>query len=355
MDIQINNKINSFKEITNNIIKTNLINTIYNELSVSNLRYQLLDKNIDFLRKDIFYVTPHIIGIPCWLIFCEINEIKYKIIINKKDLKYYANQMIPNQIKISIFEYDNKSDESRLLYPLTVFEGRFINSLNENNQQVNLTYLISDIYIYGGKKILTKKLPDKIIIIEKLLPILNSGLDNNFNIKLAGIYDMEQLGDLIFNKIKNSKLKINGLIFLPERSGKTFIYINDNDFSNLKNKVPNDIICKEYSSLSVPAIPIQMSVKNQLDTDLVNTFVIRKTNITDVFELYNYVNKEKLYLNLTKDNRIGIAHIPDMKTSHYCKMMGDKNEIFANKCIFNTKFKKWMPYISDMESIINTD
>ena len=88
-----------------------------------------------------------------------------------------------------------------------------------------------------------------------------------------------------------------------------------------------------------------MSTKTQLDNDLTNTFVLRKTSIADVFELYKYDNKEKIYLNLTKDKRIGIAHIPDIKTSHYCKEIGDKNEIFINKCIYNTKFKKWMPII----------
>ena len=44
-------------------------------------------------------------------------------------------------------------------------------------------------YIYGGEKILTKKLPDKVRLIEQILPTLNDGLDHlKFNICSAPFY-----------------------------------------------------------------------------------------------------------------------------------------------------------------------
>jgi hypothetical protein len=121
------------------------------------------------------------------------------------------------------------------------------------------------------------------------------------------------------------------------------------DITIYRNNTPNEIICREYTSLSVPAIPIQMSVTNQLDETLNKEFILKKTDISDVFEVYNILNKEKIYLNIKKDNKVGICAIPNIKTSHYCKMMGDKYEIFINDCTYNTKFKKWMPLINDTE------
>lgn len=342
MEIQTFSKLSTFKEITNNSIKDSIINMIYENLNVSNFRYQLLDDNKSFesIKKEQLYITPHIMGVNCWLIFCEIDGKRYQCFINKKDLKFYQNQMNPNNYKLYNFWFDHINNKE--LYPLTIFDGKFINNGTDPN---NLTYLISDIYVKGGVKMLTSKLIDKIYDIETLLPKINNGLDQKFIIRGSSIYNMDQLGDLIFNKIKNSKLKINGLIFMPERSGKTYIYINDTEFIQLRSTSYNNF--KEYVSLSIPAIPISMQcIPNQTDNQLVNEFVLRKTNISDVYEIYEYSNKDKIYLNLTKEQKVGIAHISDIKTSHYCKKMGDDLEIFINKCVYNNKFKKWMPIVN---------
>jgi hypothetical protein len=331
----------NFKEITNNNIKNNIISLIYQELTINNFRYQLLDsKNIDSLKKEIFYITPHIVGTNCWIIYYEgPNMPRNQYIIYKKDLKSFKNQIELRNFKMYTFNFINKLANN--LYPLTIFEGKII-----TNNFMKPTFLIQDMFIYNGIQVLTKNLPDKIKLIEGLLPSLNDGLEQNFIIKLSGIYTYEQIGDLIFNKIKKSQMKINGIIFLPEKSGRTFLYINDSEFNQLRNNVPSEYVCKEYSSLSVPSIPLQMSHKMQLDNHLINDFVLRRTNIADVFEIYKYEFKEKIFLNLTKDRYVGICHIPDIKTSHYCKTMGDTNEIFVNKCNYNYKFKKWSPIIN---------
>ena len=331
----------NFREITNNNIKNSIISVIYQELTINNFRYQLIDnKNMDNLKKEVFYITPHIIGTNCWIIYYEGHNVpRGQYILYKKDLKSFRNQINFHQFKLFGFDYANKAANN--LYPLTIFEGKII--MMNNTKPI---FLIQDLYIYNGIQVLTKNLPDKVKLIEELLPNLNNGLDQKFVIKLSGIYTFDQLGDLIFNKIKKSTMKINGLIFLPEKSGRTFLYINDTEFGMLRTNVPDEQVCKQYASLSVPSIPLQMSHKTQLDNHLINDFVLRKTNIADVFEIYKYEFKEKIYLNLTKDRYVGICHIPDIKTSHYCKMMGDANEIFVNKCNYNYKFKKWSPIVN---------
>lgn len=338
MELQVFSKISSFNEITNITIKSLILDTIYQELHLSNFRYQLLDnyKSLDVLKKEQLFVTPHIMGVNSIIIFLEHNKKRYQAIIAKKDLKFSKNQININTLKI--YNFWIKHDDCNKFFPLSIFDGKFI--LNENN----LTYLIHDCYLFNGEKILTKNICDKISLINNFLPILNQNIDTSkFDIKMCAIYDINSISDLIFNKIKNSKLKINGLIFIPERSGKTYIYINDREFGSLRNNLYDGLIDKKFDHLTVPTVPINMSISNYHEPNMIQEFVIKKTNLTDVFELYHYENQDKIYLNIVPDNRVGIAHIPDIKTSQYCKKNGLEKEIFIQKCIFNNKFKKWIP------------
>jgi hypothetical protein len=342
MEIQVFGKISNFNEITNITIKNAFLSAIYNEINMSNIRYQLLDnfKSLDVLKKEQLYVTPHIMGVNCLIVFIEFDGKRCQAIINKKDLKHYQNQVNVQTVKMYNFWFNHKFANE--LFPLSIFDGKFI--LNENN----LTYLILDYYVLNGKKMLTKNITNKINVMNELLPFINNGIDKektNFDIKMSGIYTIDQLGDLVFNKIKNSKLKINGLIFIPERSGKTYIFINDTEFSQLRSNVIDTNISQKYVSLSVPAVPMIFSVKNQIDENMKKTFVLKKTNVSDVYELYLHNDKNKIYLNIIPENKIGIAHIPDIKTSHYFKLLSNEKELFVNDCVFNEKFKKWMPIL----------
>ena len=58
---------------------------------------------------------------------------------------------------------------------------------------------------------------------------------------------------------------------------------------------------------------------------------IEPTTITDVFNLYDTNNSDK----------IGIAHIPNFKISTYCREnITEKQKCL---CIFNKQFNKWIP------------
>jgi len=338
MEIQTFNKLSLFGEITNNSIKTIIINYLYQYIKFNNIKYELLNElnQLEPINNNDFYITPHIMGVNCIIVFMEHEKRKYQCIINKKDIKYYQNQINVNQLKMYNFWIDHSIKDLTKLYPATVFDGKFI--LNNNE----LNYIINDVYIYNGYRLFNKIVYDKFQMINNIIDLLNTNIDK-FTFKFASLYEIDSIDDLIYNKIKNSKLKINGIIFLPKLSGKQYIFINDHEFSLLKNK--NDNINLLYKTLEVPSIPKNMSNDYQLDKELINEIVFKKTSIPDVFELFNYIIKDKLYLNINKDNRIGIAHIPDIKTSHYCKQLANTNELFLNKCIYNNKFKKWMPQI----------
>lgn len=347
MEIQTANKLYKLKELTNIYIKEYIISLIYSNLNVSTFKYQLIDDNtsLSMFSNDTYYLTQHIMGINCWIIFYEYESKRYQCIINKKDLKYNQSQIDIANLKIYTFWFNQKTlSNINTIYPLTILDGKFIVNTASSNI---LTYLISDIYIRGGTICLTENIIDKLKMFNNVLQTsIIPAMSSDFEIKIIDIFKINQIGDLIFNNIKSNKLKINGLVFLPIKSGKTYIYINDLEFSNLRNNYTLssiDIAIQQCLHLSVPAIPINMSVEQQLDTQLSNNFILKKTNISDVYELYKLIDPTTLYLNIKKTNKIGIACVLDIKTSHLLKHYSNENDIFIHKCIFNEKFNKWMP------------
>ena len=74
----------------------------------------------------------------------------------------------------------------------------------------------------------------------------------------------------------------------------------------------------------------------------------------DVIELFSKDENEKI-------RRIGIAHIPDIKTSQICNQYVSGSQLTTIKCKLNYRFKKWVPEeifledkdINSYEDIIN--
>ena len=60
---------------------------------------------------------------------------------------------------------------------------------------------------------------------------------------------------------------------------------------------------------------------------------LSRTNIPDVYNLSEKEDSEKL----------GIAHIPSVKTSHLCDQEIKENKPIKFNCVYYTKFKKWIP------------
>ena len=353
MEVQTFNKLSKFETITNKRIIDAVINIIYDHLNVSTFGYKMIDainciSSLDLLIKDHndYLVVPHIMGINSWMIFLEFEGKTISVCLSKKDIKHFKKQIDYNSLKIYTFNLKVNAQLKKKLFPFSIFDGKFIMGVDNI-----LSYNVLDIFYLAGESQLNVPIKSKIINFAKeMISDINEGITNNieFNIKMIGIYDLEQLADLTFNKIKQSKLKINGFIFLPILSGKTLIYINDADFTNLRQHLSETpALFTNYKSLNVPAIPLHMRIENRQDGDFKNNFVLKKTKTADVFEIYYCLleYKNKLHLNISEQNRVGIAHMPDIKTSQYCKQKGDQYEIFVNECVYNNKFNKWQPNI----------
>ena len=291
--------------------KYNILHYLYQNIDLYQVRYSIL-KNTDhaqILKTQQFHVVPHYHGYNYYLIIKD-NKI---FLIFKMDLKMTLNELDPNNVKMyEILENNNVN-----LYNNTIIDGKLIYKKDQKS------FLIHDILYFKGTKLLTHKLEDKLSMINQELSDLNKLI--NLQMKLIRLYTYDDISDLVYNKIKNSDCKINGLIFLPIRSGRYYIYMNDQEFENIK---------------SSPSIEINKNIANikiSSGTNIINKeLLLQKTQIADVYEVYS----------LDKLCRFGVACIPNIKMSHYLRKYFNTHDQIITECSFDNKFSKWKPILN---------
>jgi len=115
---------------------------------------------------------------------------------------------------------------------------------------------------------------------------------------------------------------------------------NDDCIINVVRKVKDDT---QFQSLNDTETTNHTSVTKPeittIKTDVIKVFWMTKTDCPDVYELYD---GEKVMIS----NKIGVALIPDIKTSKSIReVMKNKNVSTSVKvdCCYSEKFKKWYP------------
>jgi hypothetical protein len=196
--------------------------------------------------------------------------------------------------------------------------------------------LVKDCYYLMGNNICDMEMNEKMIYLDSIIANqFHKDYCPNFKLKINKLYKYNMLEEIVKNIIPNCELEITGLIFYPFNSGISYIFtekaigdklpvnqnntkIVSNDSYNMIHQIKEFLLNRTYSYET-------NGVKKQL--------MIESTSITDVYNLYEVDNN--------KDNKIGIAHIPNYKVSRYC------NENIKEKvkclCIFNKQFNKWIP------------
>jgi hypothetical protein len=297
-----------------------VLDKIYSNVNFQKIRYQILNNRsyLDEIKSSKHYITPHFQGYNYLLVFMVINNVKYNLLI-MKNLKFWKEQNNMQDIKIYKFDTNNSNIDYSTI---SIFDGKMINNSNKSS------FIINDIY---NKTMENLTLPEKLEQVNDILNKIKVNDNHNFDCKVCRLYNFSELPDLVFNKLKTTELKINGLMFLPEYTGKYYIYTNDTEFDELKNNSNNNVT---------------ITIK-KTNTNSEIEFYMKKTNVPDVYELYD--NDET---NLVKE---GIAHIPNMKTSHYFRNIFQNKNMIKINCIKSDKFNKWIPicddYIDYSESI----
>jgi len=316
---------NSDGTIINDLdIKNKIIDYLFNSVNLSNYRFNMLEdiKQLNFLKGNKHYVSPNFKGYNYFLIFTKVDNISYCVVIDKKKFSYHKNKLNIKMVKII---------KLKIMTSPSIFRGSIFDCKLMFNNHKHIM-LVKDCYKIMGNDLTKMEMNEKMKYLNNILPNQISNC-KYFDIKINKLFEYDNLEDLINNIIPKSKFHIQGLMFFPSYSGVQIIYMNN---KNTKKKI--DI----NSSENIENTTYQMIVN--IDKILKEReysyekegkkqkMLLEKTNISDV---YNVMDDSK--------NKIGIAHIPNIKISSYCQ------DIFRNKneslflCIYNNNFNKWIP------------
>lgn len=304
-------------------VKTKIIDYLFNSINLSSYRFKMLEslEHLKFLKNNPHYVSPNFNGFNYFLIFTKINKSSYCVLIDKKKFSYHKDKL---NIKFT------KIIKIKIMTSSSMFNGSIFDcKLIRNKEKYHL--LIKDCYKLMGNDLVKMELLDKMNYLNNVLP--NTIESNNyFDIKINKLFKYDELENLINKIIPNSKLNVQGIIFYPVYSGISIIYTNINKNKNKINITTNEKISNTTYSLITD---IDKILKNRIYSYESNGkkdfFEMEKTDISDVYNLYK------------DEERIGIAHIPNIKISSYCRELFENSNKYNFKCVYNNNFKKWIP------------
>lgn len=302
-------------------VKNKIIDYLFNSLNLSNYRFNMLDnlKQLHFLKDNKHYVSPNFKGYNYFLIFTKINNNSYCVAIDKKRFSYHKNKLNIKMVKII---------KLKIMTSPSMFRGSIFDcKLIFNNNKYFM--IVKDCYKFFGNDLTTMDMNEKMTYLNGIIKNQISEC-KYFTFKINKLFEYEQLDKLINEIIPKSKFDIQGIIFFPIYSGIQIIYTNNKKQKvNIENNesivnTTHDMIVNIDKILTSRVYSFENNGKKQ-------KLLVEKTDISDVYNLYQ------------NDERIGIAHIPNMKTSFYCRdvFKGKEKEYF--NCIYNNDFKKWIP------------
>jgi hypothetical protein len=315
-------------------LKIKILDYLYNTINLSKLRYGMLDniQKLTFLKENEHYVTPNYKGLNYFLIFVSIENKNYAIIINRKKLSYHRNQVDMRTVFIAKIFINTNSN----MYLGTIFDGKIIqknNTTASDSSDYSHYFLIHDCFSMMGKKILDMEMNQKI---NYLNDIINSNLSNNvcenFSFKLNKLYTYGDIPKIINEIIPESGINSNGLIFYPHKSGNSIIHVERKiDKVGIQSSQNEKIDNKSYDLIFNFTDFLKSRVYSYENEHKHRIFYINKTDIPDVYNLYSKKDSPKE----------GIAHIPNLKISHYCS--NNINATTKVNCVYSAKFDKWIP------------
>ena len=325
-----------------NYINDELIDFIYKNLDIYQIRFCTI-KNTQHayvLKQFKHHVSPHYVGHNYLLVIKKSKDNNiYVSLIDRMQLKF--NKIDLKIVNSTIYNLNINKDYYKILesYDNTIIDGKFI---TENNNKI---FIIHDIFYYKGNKYLMNKIDEKLKIIESDLVNLNNLLNCNFIIKIIELYQYNDMKNLVYDHIIKTTYNMNGLMFIPLRSGKIILYIDNYEFNNIKNNIlkikKNTIISEDTNIFTNPNNNISISSNDIIainSNDNICKFenlILIKTNIIDVYEVYS----------IDKTRRHGLACIPTMGLSNKLKEYFDNNEYLITKCVYDYKFCKWKPIL----------
>jgi len=347
----------SAHNVVNSEAKEFIINRLkqkYNVEITKKHAYILNSKSIYFLEKTQHIISIKSSGTNYYLYFTNINNINYCFYIDRKIKSGYT---YPRIISVK-YCFDD------IIFKDTLLDGELVRDVNDNDSWI---FLITDMLVHKGKKL-------ECNIINRF-NLLYDMLTNNYNknheidicpLIVKKLFLYKDYDELITRFIPSLPYKTNGLYFNSlntKHANQLYLFKNSNDknkqskqYAN-KNTSNNNNSCNTKNSSNMENssnTKNSSNMENSSNTKNSSTMenIILKIKTTDKSDIYDLYCK-----NRDEEHKLGIACIPNLRTSKLIRKIMESNEnnedVYIN-CKYNEKFNKYEP-ISKSSNKIMTD
>lgn len=348
-----------FKDST----RQQLIDHIYSTVDLSKFNFKLLEfeSELPKLFDKKYTVTPNFRGFNCLLVFTKIRDRFYAFTVDRKTLKFARNRVDPEKVNIKYVCVEVDSS----IYNGTILDGTFI---DRRGRGVN-EFIISDIYTFKGADYSNVNLRIKMSEIKSYfstsspeLTILKNRHKKFPELQLIGskFYDIHQIKTVIDKVIPSIRgFESRGVTFYPERSGTKMIYLFGNEKRDMVNREQGrdsnrdkkrngreDRKSHQRSGSNSKSEKLKKFKYCTTTSDPVYAILeMQKTNAPEIYTLNAIKKKTIKGKSVLVRHKMGVAHIPTMKKSKWCReimMKNPKGKVLV-KCLFNNEKSKWEP------------
>lgn len=345
------------------LIDNNFINKIlyrYPKYNIKNLgiyNNSTSNKILFHDNAEIYILKPKGKKAFLWFTYIKSKMICILIFINNNNLYDNSNQYYEVNI-----DYDDE-----LCYNNVLLFGYYLHYKSEQYFIIENVYNYNKLNTLIGDEYYNHKITNKLYIIENVLNKVKNYVNNANNVNNVNNVNNANNVNKTNNVHKSNILNIN----LPVITNKDNLYkiLNSIDYSiysihvyskdkYLGNFVINTILSNDKNNRS--NIRVTFKVTASLNNDIYNLYILNNNNE----EFYDYAlidtYKRSKFMNslfrTIKENE-NIDYIEESEDEEYFENI-DKNKYLLNKCynlecMYNNKFKKWVPLKISENSIIN--
>ena len=304
----------SFKEEILDILQKNYY------VSIKDKNFYIINpRNIKYIEKNPHFLSVKSSGSLYYLFLTRIDQKNYCFFIDKK---VKDGHKCPRIISVN-YRFANE------LFENTLFDGELLRDRDEN-----WLYIINNLVIHKGTLLKDKHINYKINLV---YDILSNQYQKDSHLEICPLYVKRLFANHEFSYMMKTyipSLNYNprGIYFEGIRN------LNNHPFLFPRGqKFDKPVEVKEATLENIPKKKkIIRKSKEGLGNRKSLRFMVRKTDISDIYNLY--------CLKEDEIHKYGGAHIPNLKTSKYMrKAFADGVDNITMNCEYNEEMEKWKP------------
>lgn len=321
----------TFNIIDDNL-KKNILDILKNDyfIGIKDRNFYIINKkNINYIEKHPFILSVKSIGSPYYLFLTKVDNKKYCFYI---DRKVKEGHNYPRILSV-LYRFNDE------LFNNTLFDGELLRD-NDNNWM----FIINSLLIHKGEIMKNKNIIYKLNLV---YDILTNKYIKDENLEICPLYVKRLFSYHQWDELKNDYLtglnyKYKGICFENPKFNKNYLYIFNKKYNNTSKN--NNLKIKNNVKSPI--------CKSKIVNKKLMNFVLNKTDISDIYDLYCY-KEDTLF-------KYDVASVNTLKVSKKLNKLFKDTDRLVFECSYNTNDNKWTPLnkietddIDNIESINN--